>query len=147
MLRSRLCLLTTSYLNRASPSLILSPPATTVYDTTQSRSFAAKKKYSKNPPIELNKVRTRTLESEDDTNDSKNPSYGFILLALPMLTFGLGCWQLQRRSWKLDLIEFLNERTKAEPKDLPTNSQELAELSESSEFYPFKVKGKLLFDY
>ncbi len=145
MHRSRTCLLATSYLSRASPSLILNPRIITVIDSNQSRSFAAKKKYSKNPPIDLDKVRTRTLESEDDTNDSKNPSYGLILLAIPILTFGLGCWQLQRRTWKLDLIEFLNKRTTVPPKELPKNGDELAELSETSEFFPFKVKGRLTY--
>lgn len=108
-------------------------------NTSISRSIASKK-YINSPPIDLKKVRTRSLESEKD-EDEKKPTYGFILLALPMLTFGLGVWQIKRREWKLDLIKFLNERTTVEPRELPNTDDELIDLTETSEFYPYKIKG------
>jgi len=108
-------------------------------ETSLSRSIASKK-YINSPPIDLKKVRTRSLEAEND-EDEKKPRYGFILLALPMLTLGLGIWQIKRREWKLDLIKFLNERTTVEPKELPNSDEELVNLSETCEFYPYKIKG------
>jgi surfeit locus 1 family protein len=145
MLRSKACFLK----GRSSQAaLFLTKPIPTIdsneLPTIQSRSIATKKKYSKNPPIDLNKVRTRSHDHDNQNDESKKPGYGFVLLALPMLTFGLGCWQLQRREWKLDLIKFLNERTTVEPKELPTSSEELDALKETSEFYPFKVKGHFI---
>lgn len=37
---------------------------------------------------------------------------------IPATTFALGCWQVRRRQWKIDLIETLKTRTKAEPIEL-----------------------------
>lgn len=111
--------------------------------TSPSRSIASNKKYTNNPPIDLNRVRTRSLESETD-EDPKKPNYGFILLVIPLFTFGLGVWQLRRREWKVNLINFLNERTSTEPRELPTDTQELENLSETCEFYPYKVKGRFI---
>ncbi|NXE40926.1 SURF1 protein, partial [Ptilorrhoa leucosticta] len=37
------------------------------------------------------------------------------LLLVPLTTFGLGTWQVQRRKWKLDLIAQLASRITADP--------------------------------
>jgi hypothetical protein len=108
-----------------------------------SRSIATKK-YRVDPPIDLKKIRTVSLESKgDDEEGSNRPNKGFFLLVIPLITFGLGTWQIKRREWKLDLIKFLEERTKTEPRELPTSGEDLFNLRETSEFYPYKVKGKL----
>ena len=39
--------------------------------------------------------------------------------SVPLLTFGLGVWQTERRRWKLDLIRSLEERTGAPVVPLP----------------------------
>ncbi|GCC46819.1 hypothetical protein chiPu_0031066, partial [Chiloscyllium punctatum] len=41
------------------------------------------------------------------------------LLLIPVSTFSLGTWQVQRRKWKLQLIKDLQERTRSEPLPLP----------------------------
>ncbi|XP_046818121.1 surfeit locus protein 1 isoform X1 [Vespa crabro] len=66
--------------------------------------------------------------------------YGYFLLVVPISTFFLGTWQLQRRQWKLKLIEDLQTRINAEPIDLVENINQL----DSLEYYTVKAKGKFL---
>ncbi|XP_067165240.1 surfeit locus protein 1 isoform X2 [Apteryx mantelli] len=59
------------------------------------------------------------------------------LLLVPLTTFCLGTWQVQRRKWKLDLIAQLASRLAAEPIPLTLDPMELKEL----EYRPVKVRG------
>ncbi|KAM6431324.1 surfeit locus protein 1 [Liasis olivaceus] len=59
------------------------------------------------------------------------------LLLIPIGAFCLGTWQVQRREWKLKLIEELESRVFAEPVPLPTDLYEVNEL----EYRPVKVRG------
>lgn len=38
---------------------------------------------------------------------------------IPLTTFGLGCWQVQRKKWKEQLMDELNVQTNSLPVDLP----------------------------
>jgi surfeit locus 1 family protein len=38
---------------------------------------------------------------------------------MPIFTFGLGTWQLQRLKWKVNLIDELGEKLEREPISLP----------------------------
>lgn len=40
---------------------------------------------------------------------------------MPIFTFGLGTWQIQRLQWKLDMIEQLENKLHKEPVRLPAN--------------------------
>ncbi|XP_053817822.1 surfeit locus protein 1 isoform X1 [Vidua chalybeata] len=60
------------------------------------------------------------------------------LLLVPLTTFGLGTWQVQRRKWKLDLIAQLASRITADPIPLPLDPMELKEL----EYRPVQVRGR-----
>lgn len=75
-------------------------------------------------------------------NDQPIGALGYFLLTIPAITFGLGTWQVQRRKWKLGLIDDLNKRVSSEPIPLPTDLNELVQL----EYCPIKVKGKFLYD-
>ncbi|XP_076245707.1 surfeit locus protein 1 [Calliopsis andreniformis] len=75
-------------------------------------------------------------------SDEKIGIYGYSLLSIPIITFLLGTWQIQRRKWKLNLIQNLFTRTTYEPIELPADMKEL----ESKEYYPIKVKGRYLYD-
>ncbi|XP_067826102.1 surfeit locus protein 1 [Heptranchias perlo] len=60
------------------------------------------------------------------------------LLLIPVATFSLGTWQIQRRKWKLRLIEELKARSRLEPLPLPLDQLELKEL----EYRRVKVRGR-----
>ncbi|KAL7980928.1 hypothetical protein Chor_002082 [Crotalus horridus] len=59
------------------------------------------------------------------------------LLLIPIGSFFLGSWQIQRREWKLRLIAELESRIFAEPVPLPTDLYELNKM----EYVPVKVRG------
>ncbi|KAM4696991.1 surfeit locus protein 1 [Rhinophrynus dorsalis] len=62
----------------------------------------------------------------------------WILLLIPVATFSLGTWQVQRRRWKLKLIEDMEGRVTAKPVPLPTDPMEISAL----EYHPVKVRGR-----
>ncbi|XP_066517681.1 surfeit locus protein 1 [Hoplias malabaricus] len=62
----------------------------------------------------------------------------WLLLLIPVTTFGLGTWQVKRRQWKLKLIEELQCLTTAEPIPLPSDPMELKDL----EYRRVKVRGR-----
>lgn len=53
---------------------------------------------------------------------------GLFLLVVPIGTFCLGTWQVQRRKWKLNLIDELASKSKAPPIHFPENLEELEDL-------------------
>jgi surfeit locus 1 family protein len=101
-------------------------------------------KYNKPPPIDLKKVRTNTGENSREALPKPNKIAGIILLAVPAITFGLGVWQVKRREQKLNLIEFLEKRTKAEPAELPNEINDFASFIKENEYKPFKIKGHFI---
>ncbi|XP_048414574.1 surfeit locus protein 1 isoform X2 [Stegostoma tigrinum] len=60
------------------------------------------------------------------------------LLLIPVTTFSLGTWQVQRRKWKLQLIKDLQARTRSEPLPLPLGQLELKQL----EYRRVRVRGR-----
>ncbi|KAF7688715.1 surfeit locus protein 1 [Silurus meridionalis] len=62
----------------------------------------------------------------------------WILLLIPITTFGLGTWQVKRRQWKLKLIQDLHMLTTADPVPLPADPAELNDL----EYRRVKVRGR-----
>lgn len=58
-------------------------------------------------------------------------------MAIPAVTFALGTWQVQRRKWKLQLIEELSRKTEMPPVDLPESLLELT----SMEYQRVRVVG------
>eukprot|EP01134_Creolimax_fragrantissima_P000617 CFRG0617T1 len=43
-----------------------------------------------------------------------------VLIAIPLITFGLGCWQVKRRSEKLELIDIINRNMHGDPMPVPS---------------------------
>ncbi|XP_037560267.1 surfeit locus protein 1 isoform X1 [Dermacentor silvarum] len=62
---------------------------------------------------------------------------GYSLLAIPIATFALGTWQVQRRQWKLQLIDDLAKKTTIPAVDLPEDLRELNDM----EYRQVRVTG------
>ncbi|CAF3813725.1 unnamed protein product [Rotaria magnacalcarata] len=86
-------------------------------------------------PLCQSKNRAFTLAKRNKRD--KVDSGAFILLIIPVSAFALGCWQVSRRTWKINLIEKLKSRTQAEPISLLENLDILPDL----EYYPVHVRG------
>jgi len=67
-------------------------------------------------------------------------------VALFVSFLGLGSWQLQRRAWKLDLIERVNERVRATPVAGPTFAQWPQITAQRHEYLPVTLSGQFLAD-
>ncbi|KAF6197481.1 hypothetical protein GE061_020164 [Apolygus lucorum] len=73
-------------------------------------------------------------------NLKKNEDSGagvYFLLVIPVSAFCLGCWQIERKKWKEDLIEKMSLKTKGAAVPLPTELSEVKEL----EFRRVRVRG------
>lgn len=68
--------------------------------------------------------------------------FGWFLLVIPISTFGLGVWQVQRKQWKENLIAQLKNRTSSDPIVLPESMEEIKKL----EYRPVHVRGMFLHD-
>ncbi|KAI1285078.1 Surfeit locus protein 1 [Halotydeus destructor] len=90
-----------------------------------------------------NSVRTRFYSTArlPRVSGRKLDQSGYLLLIVPVTTFALGTWQVQRRSWKLNLISELAEKTTAEPVNLPPDLSSMDDL----EYRRIRLRGK--FDY
>lgn len=78
----------------------------------------------------------------DSEEEQKINGIGYFLLSIPVITFMLGTWQVNRRKWKLNLMEDLNKRMNSLAQSLPDDLSELEKL----EYCPIKVKGEFLYD-
>ncbi|XP_053687661.1 SURF1-like protein [Sabethes cyaneus] len=76
------------------------------------------------------------------TNESqqKISPFGWMLLSIPVTTFGLGCWQVHRKQWKEELIRNLESRIHKEAVLLPDTLSELDQM----EYQKVIVRGKFL---
>lgn len=103
------------------------------------------KKYNRPPPIDLKSVRTNQSHDENSGKKKKASKAGaFFFLTIPAMTFALGVWQLYRREGKLKLIQFLNDRTKSKPIDLPLEFEQLEKITNENEYKPFRLRGHFL---
>jgi len=146
---SNTCLLINNsklFLNFKKASILSTNLCSNKYSTNDSENLASikKKKYNKPPPIDLNAVRVNLADGDQDSSKKTSWPGAYALLTIPIATLLLGFWQIKRRENKLELIKFLEERTKSQPTDLPTDLDVLEKLVETDEYRPFKVKGYFL---
>lgn len=66
----------------------------------------------------------------------------FSFKAIPVTTFGLGCWQLQRKTWKEGLIAQMESKLHLSPQPLPEDLSHL----EAMEYQTVAVTGHFFHD-
>ncbi|XP_026761271.2 surfeit locus protein 1 [Galleria mellonella] len=66
----------------------------------------------------------------------------WILMMIPVTSFSLGCWQVYRLQWKLQLIDIMQAKTNANPVNMPMDFEMLQQM----EYMPVKVRGEFLHD-
>ncbi|KAF7275789.1 hypothetical protein GWI33_011261 [Rhynchophorus ferrugineus] len=88
----------------------------------------------------LNQLPKPILKKPSRTNTIE--PLGWFLLIIPASAFGLGVWQVQRKSWKENLIRELKEQANSNPVQLPEDLTEVDNL----EYRPVHVRGKFLHD-
>ncbi|KAI4501310.1 hypothetical protein M0802_003683 [Mischocyttarus mexicanus] len=90
--------------------------------------------------IRRSKVTNQTLyEIRRNAKKPKSP-YRHFLLIVPITTFLLGTWQLQRLQWKLKIIKDLETQINKDPVDLIENISQL----DSLEYRTVTAKGQFL---
>ncbi|CDS37029.1 surfeit locus protein 1 [Echinococcus multilocularis] len=81
----------------------------------------------------------RYVGTANEESDKKlNPRH-FLLLLCPITAFSLGYWQIQRRRWKLDLIEKIEKIMPSPPIPLAEDVKASIDLPE---FQPITVEGR-----
>lgn len=93
---------------------------------------------------------------QDDTGPNAGPSGPRSVAAKAMLAFvgvalfvgflGLGAWQVERRAWKLALIDRVTERVHAAPVAAPGPATWPAVQADSHEYLPVTLSGQWLHD-
>lgn len=102
----------------------------------------------KTPTIDWKPIKSSVTNLARAENQSKLPIFRrFILglmIAMPVISFFLGCWQVKRLRWKVDLISRCEHLLAEPPLDgLPANIDPAA--VKDFEFRRFKIRGH--FDY
>lgn len=93
------------------------------------------------------------LTGAPSPHDRRGPRSAPLLAALAIaallgfaLFMALGTWQVQRRSWKLDLIERVEQRVHAPPSDPPTLAQWPTVSAARDEYRHVRLTGTFLHD-
>jgi len=71
-------------------------------------------------------------------SESKSSFKSNLLLAIPIVTFGLGTWQVYRLQWKKNLIKELETKTSSPPVELPLDPDQ----QESMIYRRVKINGE-----
>ncbi|KAM5146637.1 surfeit locus protein 1 [Mantella aurantiaca] len=85
------------------------------------------------PELQTHRLSTSSTSAES----SADQFLKWFLLLIPVGTFSLGTWQVQRRKWKLKLIEQMESRVNSAPITLSTDPADREKL----EYRPVKVRG------
>lgn len=98
--------------------------------------------------VDWKPIVSSTIDVQDAENKTKHKGFRKVLfslmIAMPIVSFGLGCWQVKRLEWKRSLISKCeSELAKAPLDSLPPNIS--PEAVKDFEFRRFKIKGS--FDY
>lgn len=92
-------------------------------------------------PAEFRRQRNRRSNDASDNDDSRTTPFGWLMLSIPIATFGLGCWQVQRKQWKERLVLELATQTNKPAVDFPRES---IEDLDHMEYQNVRVRGEFL---
>lgn len=111
------------------------------------RQFVARRTY-KTPTIDWKPIQSSVTNLSRAENQAKSPFFRRcifgLMIAMPVISFFLGCWQVKRLRWKVDLITKAEHALAEPPLDgLPTVID--PEIMPEFQFRRFKIKGH--FDY
>lgn len=131
-------------LSRAS---LLGPRPSVLFRARPVRQLVPRR-HVKTPTIDWKPIKSSVTNLARAENQSKSPVFRrFILglmVAMPVISFFLGCWQVKRLRWKVDLIK-RSEHLLAEPPLDGLPAQIDPDVIGDFEFRRFKVRGH--FDY
>lgn len=80
------------------------------------------------------------LKLSTANTEAKESKLHYLLLIIPVSTFGLGTWQIHRLQWKKGLIKELEERTTQPVQELSENIDKLR--SKEQEYRRIRLRGK-----
>lgn len=75
-------------------------------------------------------------------NNDSDKVYKWLMLVIPVTSFGLGCWQTYRLKWKLDLISKIEENLNSPALNLPNDLTEIKNI----EYKSVQVRGQFLYE-
>ena len=110
--------------------------------------YTGAKRTVKTSTVDWKPLKSKNTNITEKANNARHSKFKMttlgLMVAMPIVTFYLGCWQVRRLHWKVDLIAKC-EDSLAEPpiEDLPPNLD--PSVIPEYEYRRFKVKGH--FDY
>ncbi|KAI3402708.2 SHY1 [Candida oxycetoniae] len=82
----------------------------------------------------------RTIAHQSKTPVFRKVVFG-LMVAMPVVAFGLGCWQVQRLKWKTDLIAKCENNLAAPPFEELPETLNVAVINNEFDYRRFKCKG------
>jgi surfeit locus 1 family protein len=96
----------------------------------------------------MNETRTLTSKANGTRGDAARPSLWLTVLSLTAvaLLIALGVWQIERRTWKLALIERVEQRVHAPAQPIPSPAAWPTVSAANDEYRHVSVTGRFLHD-
>src|SRR5437763_7766056 len=96
----------------------------------------------------MSETRTATSKANGSLVDAARPSLWLTVLSLTAiaLLIALGAWQIERRAWKLALIERVEQRVHAPAQPIPSPATWPTVCAANDEYRHVSATGRLLHD-
>ncbi|MBW5439728.1 SURF1 family protein [Bradyrhizobium canariense] len=96
----------------------------------------------------MNEIRTETSKANGARRDAAHPSLWLTVLSLAAiaLLIALGVWQIERRAWKLALIDRVEQRVHAPAQPIPSPAAWPTVSAANDEYRHVSVSGRFMHD-
>ena len=96
----------------------------------------------------MNEIRTETSKANGARRDAAHPSLWLTVLSLAAiaLLIALGVWQIERRAWKLALIDRVEQRVHAPAQPVPSPAAWPTVSAANDEYRHVSVSGRFMHD-